>query len=229
MIFVKVKDGAIEQFPYTLDHLRADHPSVSFPVNPSSEILHHYSTYQVFYHPFPLFDERTHTVNIAQVPVLIDEVWTMTRELVAKAPEEIVAYDAEMLLTLRNHLFDKIDERTNKMIVYGCIYLGRRVRLNNEDQNNFEGEYNMIRDYIADGVPEQYIFPTVFKVWTGSTGMPEFINFTKLSDMKSFIYSGKIHIKNCLSAGWALKGTLDTMTLDGLRAWTDPRADITTV
>ncbi len=229
MIFVKVKDGEIEKFPYTMGNLQTDHPNVSFPVNPSSEILEPYSTYQVFYHPFPLFDERTHTINVAQIPVLIDDVWTMTRKLIAKTPEEIEAYDAEALATLRTRLTNEIDDRTGNLIVYGCVYLGKRVRLNLEDQNNFEGEYSMIKDYIVDGVPEQYIFPTVFKIWTYADGRPDFIKFTNVSDMKNFIYSGKIHIKNCLIAGWDLKDAMSKLSLNELKAWTDPRPEVTSV
>jgi hypothetical protein len=178
----------------------------------------------VFYQPFPVFDQRTQYIVAAQEPVLIDEVWTMTRSAVDKTPEEIAAYDLTELHNFKLKLFDDIDNKTTDLIVKGWRYLDtHNVRLTQEDQHNYEGEYNMIKDYIADGVPESAIFPTVFKVWTEENGTPRFVYFTSFNEVKSFIYAGKLYIKNCLTVGWTLKNTLNSKTIDELRAWVDNR------
>ena len=228
MFLVKIENGNVVKFPYTLEDLRADNPMVSFPGTPSNEVLAEYSAAQVFYYPFPEFDDRTQYVSIAQVPVLIDGIWSMQHTVVNKTTDEIAAYDTDALTTLRSRLTDQIDARTDDIIMYGFVYLGQKTRLNALDQNNFQGAYDMIKDYIADGVPEQYIFPWKFKVWTDeTTGAPVFRSFNTFSDLKSFIYGGKVYIQACLAAGWTLKTALSTMTLDGLNAWTDPRPEPT--
>ena len=224
MILVKIKEGEVDKDPYTLDDLRADNPSVSFPEAPSNELLIHYSAAQVFYYPYPIFDKRTQYVNMSQTPVLIDGIWSMKHIVVDKTTEEITAYDDDELKVFKTKLFDKIDAKTSNLIAYGCVYLGKKVRLNTDDQTNFEGAYNMIKDYLSDGVPAQYIFPTVYKVWTNEVdGTPEFMSFANIGQLKSFIYSGKIYIQACLSKGWEIKNTLNAMTLDQLKAWVDPR------
>jgi len=224
MFLVKIEGGNIVKFPYTLDDLRAENPTVSFPEDPSSEILASFGTAQIFYHPFPVFDERTQYVNVAQVPTLVDGVWTMNHQVVNKTPEDIQLYDANALKVLRDKLCDQIDNKTTDLITYGFVFSGQKTRLNTEDQNNFEGAYGMVKDYLADGVPAQYIFPMQFKVWKNETdGSPVFISFANISQLKSFIYSGKIYIQACLARGWVLKGALSSMTLDQLRAWVDPR------
>lgn len=224
MILVKIKDGVVVKFPYTIDDLRADNPTVSFPSEPSNDILKDHSTAQVFYYPYPIFDKDTQYVKVSQEPILIDGVWSMHHEVVDKTPEEIATFNAAALKAYKTKLLNQIDEKTSHLITYSCVYLGRKVRLNSEDQNNFEGAFTMIKDYLADGVPSQYIFPYVFKIWTNEiTDVPEFISFTNLNEMKNFVYSCKIFIQACLARGWEIKTGLNGLTLNQLTAWIDPR------
>jgi hypothetical protein len=223
VILIKATGGIIDKFPYSMTELRAEYPNMSFPIEPSTDILSRFSVFIVFYQPFPVFDQRTQYVVAAQEPVLIDEVWTMTRSAVDKTPEEIAAYDLAELHDLKFKLFDDIDNKTGELIVYRWVYNDNPVRLTQEDQHNYEGEYNLIKDYLADGTPELAIFPTVFKVWTNEDGSPVFLPFTTFAEMRSFICAGKMYIKSCLTVGWTLKNTLNSMTIDELRAWVDPR------
>lgn len=226
MILIKAINGEIVNFPYSMNDLRLEHPEISFPLNPSPDMLARFDVFIVFYHPYPLFDTRTQRMDISQTPILIDNVWTMTRTVIDKTTEEIAEYDATELHDLKFKLFDDIDYRTNELIVTGWVYGGPggvNVRLTQEDQHNYEGEYTMIREIIEDGVPESMIFPSVFKVWTEDDGTPQFLQFTSLNEMKGFIYAGKTYIKNCLTVGWTLKNELNTKNIDELRAWVDPR------
>lgn len=224
MILVKIKDGMIEHFPYTIDDLRSDYPDVSFPMTLTSEILKDFSVYQVFYQPFPVYDKRTQTLNVAQTPVLINGVWTMTRTVTNKTVEEIVAYDTEELKSLRTQIFDEIDAKTNSLITYGFVYNGQNVRLTREDQRNFEGAFRMILDLLADNTPASALFPTQFKVWTNSdTGVPIFMSFDDIIQVRNWIIAGKAHIQACLMEGWRLKEVLSTATFAELSIWTDVR------
>lgn len=224
MILVKINNGVVVKYPYTLDELRADNPSISFPAEPSSNILAEYSAAQVFYYPYPIFDKDTQYIKVSQEPILIDGIWSMRHEVVNKTPEELEIYNAAALKSFKTKLLADIDNKTSSLITYNCVYLGRKVRLNSEDQNNFEGAFTMIKDYLGDGIPSQYIFPYVFKIWTNElTDVPEFISFSNLSEMKSFVYSCKIYIQACLAKGWELKTGLTGLTLDQLKAWVDPR------
>jgi len=223
VILIKATGGIIDKFPYSMTELRAEYPNMSFPIEPSTDILARFSVFIVFYQPFPVFDQRTQYVVAAQEPVLIDNVWTMTRSVVDKTPEEITAYDLTELHDFKFKLFDDIDSKTGELIVYNWVYQNSPIRLTQEDQHNYEGEYNLIKDYLADGVPELAIFPAVFKVWTSEDGSPLFLQFTTFVEMKAFICAGKKYIKNCLIVGWTLKNTLNSMTIDELRAWVDSR------
>ena len=223
MILVKASNGIIIQFPYRLNDLRNDNPGISFPDDPSDDMLERFSAYKVFYHPYPEFDQRTQYVNVVQIPVLIDGIWTMTRDVVDKTVEDIAAYDANEFVMLRIMLTKNIDARTDSIILNGFVFHDQSIRMNDIDQRNYEGMYRMIKDYLEDKIPEIYIFPTSFKVWTNDDGSPVFLRFTNFTDMKAFMYTAKIFINNTLKSGWDLKDQLSTLTIDGMRVFVDPR------
>ena len=52
-MYVKLTNGEVEQFPYTLAHLRRDNRNVSFPKQVTNGILADYDVYPVipFNHP----------------------------------------------------------------------------------------------------------------------------------------------------------------------------------
>lgn len=223
MILVKITDGEVVRFPYTMNDLRLDNPNVSFPEEPPDEIINAYDVYRVYYHPYPEYDKRTHNVTIAQAPTLVDGVWTMYHSLIEKTTEEIQEYDTNELNALRTKLLTDIDSKTNHLITYGFVHFGSKIRMTLEDQHNYEGEYSMIKDFIGLGLPEASIFPITFKVWTNSDGSPAFFVMNNLAEMRHLISAGKMYIKDCLTAGWYLKNSLTTLTLNELKVWVDPR------
>ena len=223
MILVKVENDEIVKFPYTINDLRSENPNVSFPTIPSNEVLNAYSVYKVYHHPYPEYDKRTHYVKIAQLPTLVDNVWTMYHELIAKTPEEIQEYDTVILNDLRTKILAQIDDKTNQLITYGFVFMGKNIRLTLEDQHNYDGEYNLIKAFIEDGIPESMIFPIYFKVWTNTDGSPVFFVMNNLVEMRNLISAGKMYIKDCLVRGWDIKNTIPTLTLNELKVWVDPR------
>ena len=90
-MFVKVTNGAIETYPYSVGMFRRDNPRVSFPKNISDEMLASYGVYDVKWLPSPEHDTETHFVEYSSVPVLRDGAWVYaptTRELSAEQVAE---------------------------------------------------------------------------------------------------------------------------------------------
>ena len=83
-MFVKVTNGEIDTYPYSVGKLRRDNPRVSFPKKISDEMLASYGVHDVKWLPSPEHDTETHFVEYGPVPVLQDGVWVYaptTREL----------------------------------------------------------------------------------------------------------------------------------------------------
>ena len=86
MKYVKVNDGAVLEYPYTLVKLRADNPATSFPREMRAELLAEFNVYPVTLTEKPA---PTLTQNPAeQTPQLIDGVWTQVWGMVDVSPEE---------------------------------------------------------------------------------------------------------------------------------------------
>jgi hypothetical protein len=87
-MFVKITNGQVDQYPYTVGDLRKANPNVSFPRNISSETLAQFGVYNVTIAPNPDFNDRTQRL-VTQQPVLIDGVWTVTKAVVDKDQTQI--------------------------------------------------------------------------------------------------------------------------------------------
>ena len=74
-MFVKVTNGEIDTYPYSVGKLRRDNPRVSFPRKISDEILASYGVHDVNWLPSPEHDTETHFVEYSPVPVLQDGAW----------------------------------------------------------------------------------------------------------------------------------------------------------
>lgn len=87
-MFVKITNGQVDQYPYTVGDLRKAHPNVSFPRNLSSDTLAQFGVYPVTIAPAPEFNDRTHRL-VTQQPTLVNGVWTVTKAVVAKDQVQI--------------------------------------------------------------------------------------------------------------------------------------------
>ena len=67
-MYAKVIDGAIQQYPYTLQQLYADHPNTTFPTNWTDELLALVGMVRVVVTGAPKHDPRTHYV-VESTPV----------------------------------------------------------------------------------------------------------------------------------------------------------------
>lgn len=81
-MYVKVKNGIVERYPYTFEDLRRDNPNVSFNMKTPEWVLADYGVYYVEQGKSPSFDSNTQRIRVSDTPVLIDGKWTITKEVV---------------------------------------------------------------------------------------------------------------------------------------------------
>lgn len=84
---VKITDGQVAVFPYSVGQLRKDNPNVSFPKTPSAEVLANWGVYNVTPTAQPSYDKATEAVVRAN-PVLVDGAWTEVWEVQTVSAEE---------------------------------------------------------------------------------------------------------------------------------------------
>ena len=101
-MYVKVTNGAVDQYPYTVGDLRRDNPNTSFPKRPNDDLLADWGVYPVTINDTPSIDERTQTFAIEDAPTLSDGSWSIGYTVSSKTADEITAYDEQMAATNRN-------------------------------------------------------------------------------------------------------------------------------
>ena len=104
-MFVKVTNGQVEQFPYTLGHLRRDHPNTSFPKQPPDDMLASYNVFRVQNASEPDHNTDTQYLQSDNAPTLIDGVWTIGFTVVNKTQAEA----EENIRMKRNALLQETD------------------------------------------------------------------------------------------------------------------------
>ena len=123
MSYVKITNGAVARYPYSVGQLRRDNPNVSFPRNVPIEIMRRYGMRPVTVEAMPDYDPLTQKVTTATTPTrgvirlmteadatdpITEEVntdligtpiygndWVLTRTVVELTEDEIAANDAE--------------------------------------------------------------------------------------------------------------------------------------
>jgi hypothetical protein len=90
-MYVKITNGSVDTYPYSVGKLRRDNPNTSFPKKISNEALASWGVYPVTVADDPDYDALTHKVESAASPTLVGDVWTITKSAVALSAEEIQA------------------------------------------------------------------------------------------------------------------------------------------
>jgi len=88
-MFVKITNGEIDTYPYSVGKLRRDNPRVSFPKKISDEILESYGVYDVNWLPRLEHNAETHFVQYSPVPVLQDGAWVYSPTVRELSEEQI--------------------------------------------------------------------------------------------------------------------------------------------
>ena len=101
-MYVKITNGAVEQYPYTLGNLRRDNSTTSFPKKPSDEMLADWNVHPVTIADVPSVNYRTQKVIQDASPTLVDGSWTLGWTVESKTSEEVQAYDDQAANINRN-------------------------------------------------------------------------------------------------------------------------------
>ena len=109
-MYVKLTNGAVDQFPYTVANLRRDNPNTSFPRKISEETLNAWDVYRVTEETFPSFDVKTQRVERNSTPVLSNGTWTVGWTVNTMSQEDIdAAADARAAIS-REQRDEKLSE-----------------------------------------------------------------------------------------------------------------------
>ena len=92
-MYVKVNNGSIEQFPYSLGDLRNENLNTSFPSSMTDEQFAEWGVYPVTVTTAPSFDVATQNLSQSEMPTLINGNWEMTWSVTDKTAEEIQEYN----------------------------------------------------------------------------------------------------------------------------------------
>ena len=101
-MYAKITNGSVDQYPYTVGHLRRDNPNTSFPRNLSAEMLAAWGMVTVTELPAPSYDARTQRLEQTNVPVQVNGAWMLQWNVANKSAEEISQHDAQIAEANRN-------------------------------------------------------------------------------------------------------------------------------
>jgi hypothetical protein len=107
-MYVKIENGVVAQYPYTLAQMLADNPSTSFPSTITTELHESFGVFGVDYLGAPEFDPLTHRIEHSAVPSLVDGRWVLTNTVVAKTQEQIASAAAGQSAQVRSERNKKL-------------------------------------------------------------------------------------------------------------------------
>jgi hypothetical protein len=79
-MFVKITNGSVDTYPYSVGKLRRDNPNTSFPKQVPTEALASWGVYHVTEQDDPDCDDRTQKIVTASQPSLVDGSWVITKD-----------------------------------------------------------------------------------------------------------------------------------------------------
>ena len=101
-MFVKVTNGQVTTYPYTVGQLRRDNPNTSFPKSVPQEMLVSFGVFPVEYDDEPVYNPMTHRIEHSSQPVLKDNRWVLTKTVVALTTDQIADRDAAKAKSVRS-------------------------------------------------------------------------------------------------------------------------------
>jgi len=109
-MYVKISNGAVDQYPYTVGNLRRDNPNTSFPKTPSAEMLAEWGVYPVTVEAAPSFNVSTQKIAPQTTPNLVDGSWVLTYSVIDKTQDELDAYEIKRAENNRVDRNEKLSE-----------------------------------------------------------------------------------------------------------------------
>lgn len=99
MAYVKLHDGQVQTYPYSVGRLRRDNPNISFPRRIHERTLVEFGVFPVTVPDDPTYDPDTQRILTSAQPSLIDGVWVLVKTVVPLTTEELaLAKDKKELL-----------------------------------------------------------------------------------------------------------------------------------
>ena len=99
---VKITNGTVDTYPYSVGQLRRDNPKTSFPKRIPDEMLAEWGVYPVAFGDAPEIDNRTQIAEQETQPVLMGSVWSLGWVVLDKSAEDVQQYDANVAEAARN-------------------------------------------------------------------------------------------------------------------------------
>ena len=101
-MLVKITNGNVDTYPYSVGQLRRDNPNTSFPKRIPDDMLADWGIYTVVYTDVPSFDDRTQKVEREATPSLVAGAWTVGWTTSDKTAEEVQEYDDTQAASVRS-------------------------------------------------------------------------------------------------------------------------------
>lgn len=98
---VKITNGNVDTYPYSVGQLRRDNPNTSFPKRIPDDMLAGWGVHPVTFTAQPDIDDRTQKVEQEATPSLVAGAWTVSWTTSSKTAEEIAEYDADAAANVR--------------------------------------------------------------------------------------------------------------------------------
>ena len=111
---VKIENGAVAQYPYSLKTFREENPNTSFPQKMTDELLEGYGVYRVWIEERPSYDWKTKTVDQDAQPTLdtSDHRWTVRWTVRSLTDDELTELKEQVGFrnrTVRDNLIAETD------------------------------------------------------------------------------------------------------------------------
>ena len=101
-MYVKITNGSVDTYPYSVGQLRRDNPNTSFPKQIPADMLESYGVYPVTFADEPSYTPRTQNIAKESTPSLVGYVWTVGWTVTDKTTEETSEYDNALAVDNRN-------------------------------------------------------------------------------------------------------------------------------
>jgi len=85
-MYIKLKNGAIDKYPYSLNELIRDNPNTSFPAEIPDRLAAEFEVYPVTRVDYPQVD---HTKNVIETAEIVGGTWTQKFSVVDASDVEI--------------------------------------------------------------------------------------------------------------------------------------------
>ena len=93
-MYVKITNGNVDTYPYSVGQLRRDNPNTSFPKKIPEAVLNGWGVYSVTTLDQPVYDIKTQNIQMEETPSLVDGNWSIGYIITSKTTEEITEYNS---------------------------------------------------------------------------------------------------------------------------------------